>query len=151
LLDGVDFMHQRKLLHLDIKPANILIRADNNPLLLDFGAIRYFSQQQQKPLSKVVTNGFSPIEQYDMHGQIGPWTDIYSVGASMRACMDGKAPQSSVNRLKYDEMQSAVIVHRKKYPEYLLKAVDWAMALLAKDRPQSVTQFRQAINPDETL
>lgn len=147
LLNGVALIHQHQLLHLDIKPANILIRGDNNPLLLDFGAIRNLARSYQQPQSKVVTNGFSPAEQYHANGNLGPWSDIYSIGATMRTCLDVKAPQVSIERVKHDHMQKAEELYRKKYPKYLLTAIDWAMAPLPKDRPQSITELQAAISP----
>jgi serine/threonine protein kinase len=142
LLTGIDMIHKRKLIHLDIKPANILIRGDNDPLLLDFGAIRHYPHNQQNHLAKVVTNGFSPIEQYGNYGPIGPWSDIYAVGASMRACLDCKTPPPSTDRVKQDPLPPAEKAYKKKFPDYLLKAIDWAMAPLPKDRPQTVDDLQ---------
>lgn len=145
LLTGIEIIHDKKLIHLDIKPANILIRAENDPLLLDFGAIRKYPCHQKTNRAKVLTTGFSPIEQYDTHGELGPWSDIYAVGATMRACLDGKVPQSSPDRASQDEMGSALKIHKRKYPDYLLEAIDWAMALRPEDRPQTVAALAAAL------
>ncbi|AEG02718.1 serine/threonine protein kinase [Methylomonas methanica] len=147
LLKGIDIIHAHQLVHLDIKPANILIRADNDPLLLDFGAIRKFPSHPSNHRAKVLTNGFSPIEQYDNRGRLGPWTDIYAVGATMRACMDLKIPPASTDRVKQDSLPLAVKTYKRKYPEYLLRAVDWAMAIYPEQRPQSVAELAQALSP----
>lgn len=146
LLTGLAVVHDHGLLHLDIKPANILIRAENDPLLLDFGAIRRFPASPQNQRAKVLTNGFSPIEQYDIRGNLGPWSDIYAVGASMRACLDNKIPLASTDRLKQDDLPPAVKVYKKKFPQYLLEAIDWAMAPAPENRPQSVAALQQALN-----
>ena len=149
LLKGIAVIHQHQLVHLDIKPANILIRAENNPLLLDFGAIRKFPDRPSRQGAKVLTNGFSPIEQYDTHGNLGPWSDIYAVGASMRACLDLKVPPNSVDRVQQNNLPLAVKVYKRKFPEYLLKAIDWAMAVFPEDRPRSVAELEQALkNPE---
>lgn len=147
LLKGIDIIHAHQLVHLDIKPANILIRADNDPLLLDFGAIRKYPSHPTNHRAKVLTNGFSPIEQYDNRGRLGPWTDIYAVGATMRACMDLKIPPASTDRVKQDSLPLAVKTYKRKYPEYLLRAVDWAMAIYPEQRPQSVAELAQALSP----
>ena len=147
LLTGIEAVHQKGLVHLDIKPANILIRSDNDPLLLDFGAIRKITLDPQRNRAKVLTNGYSPIEQYDNQGSLGPWSDIYAVGASMRACLDFKIPMSSPDRVKQDDLPPAVKVHKRHFPEYLLKAIDWAMAVFPEDRPQNVTELQQALSP----
>ncbi|ANE54106.1 MULTISPECIES: serine/threonine protein kinase [Methylomonas] len=147
LLNGIEAVHQKGLVHLDIKPANILIRAENDPLLLDFGAIRKITLDPQRNRAKVLTNGYSPIEQYDNNGNLGPWSDIYAVGASMRACLDFKIPIPSPDRVKQDNLPPAVKAHKRRFPEYLLKAIDWAMAIFPENRPQSVAELQQALSP----
>lgn len=148
LLNGIEAVHQKGLVHLDIKPANILIRAENDPLLLDFGAIRKITLDPQRNRAKVLTNGYSPIEQYDNNGNLGPWSDIYAVGASMRACLDFKIPIPSPDRVKQDNLPPAVKAHKRRFPEYLLKAIDWAMAIFPENRPQSVAELQQALSPN---
>jgi len=145
LLTGVNIIHQQQMLHLDIKPGNILIRADNNPLLLDFGAIRKFPDPPKMPQTKVLTKGFSPVEQYSAQGSLGPWSDIYAVGASMRSCLEGKGPIPSPDRQSNDTMQPAVKIFKRKYPEYLLQAVDWAMEIEPKNRPQTALELQKAL------
>ncbi|WP_150046003.1 MULTISPECIES: serine/threonine protein kinase [Methylomonas] len=146
LLNGVAVIHSRSFIHLDIKPANILIRAENDPLLLDFGAIRKYPQQSSPRQAKILTTGFSPIEQYDNQSLLGPWSDIYAIGASMRVCLDAKLPPPSTDRLKQDQLPLAVKAFKRKYPEYLLKAIDWAMAVQPQERPQSVAELQKALD-----
>ena len=145
LLNGLEKIHQNNLLHLDIKPANILIRPEHNPLLLDFGAVQYYPKTDNKQRTKVITKGFSPVEQCKGKGELGPWSDIYAVGASMRSCLDGKVPSSAVEREKKDTLVAATKVHKKNYPEHFLQAIDWAMSIAPENRPQSVQEFKQAL------
>jgi serine/threonine protein kinase len=145
LLDGVEHIHSQNFVHLDIKPANILVRPGNDALLLDFGAIQHFPSTAADKKSTVLSQGYSPVEQYNQKAEFGPWTDIYAIGASIRACMDGKTPISSISRLKKDTLVPAVNALRGKFPENFLKVVDWAMVLNPDDRPQSVAQLRQAL------
>jgi len=145
LLQGIDIIHQQSMVHLDIKPANILIRPNFDPLLLDFGAIREFPRSTRPHQTKVLTNGFSPVEQYSATGDLGPWSDLYAIGASMRCCLDEKIPPPAPDRASKDTMTPAVKAHKKKYPEYLLKAIDWAMKIEAENRPQSVKELQQAL------
>jgi serine/threonine protein kinase len=151
LLKGLAAIHQHQLAHLDIKPANILIRANNDPLILDFGAIRKFPNQPSPQGTKVLTNGYSPIEQYDTNGQLGPWSDIYAVGATMRACLDLTAPPNSTDRVKQNNLPLAVKAYKRKFPDYLLKAIDWAMAVFPEERPQSVAELEQALKNPENI
>jgi serine/threonine protein kinase len=145
LLTGIGVIHSQQMVHLDIKPSNVLIRSDNDPLLLDFGAIQQFPNSLKSHRSKVLTKGFSPIEQYSATGQLGPWSDIYAVGASMRSCLEGKMPMPSPHRESNDTMPSAMKSFKRKLPEYLLKAIDWAMEIEPEKRPQSVKELQNAL------
>ncbi|MCX7103431.1 MAG: serine/threonine-protein kinase [Methylobacter sp.] len=141
LLAGLGHIHNQHFVHLDIKPSNILVRPGNEALLLDFGAIQSFPKSHLGKQSKVLTKGYSPIEQHNLSAQLGPWTDIYAVGASMRTCLDNKIPVPAQDRAVEDTLIPAVKAFKKKYPEYLLNAIDWAMALQPEDRPQSVAEL----------
>lgn len=145
LLDGVNNIHHYRIAHLDIKPGNILVRPGYDPLLLDFGAIQPFNKPASVKTSKVLTRGFSPIEQYSTRGQLGPWSDIYSIGATMRSCLDCKAPPPAPDRIGRDPLEPAVKVYKKKFSENLLAAIDWAMQIEPGKRPQSIEQFKQAL------
>ena len=144
LLTGIGFIHHQSMIHLDIKPGNILIRPENDPLLLDFGAIQTFPSPL-KNKTKVITQGYSPIEQCGTKGQLGPWTDIYAVGASMRACLDGKSPQPASDRAVKNTLISATKAYKRKYPKYLLQAIDWAMEIEPENRPQSAEELQIAL------
>jgi len=145
LLAGLSHIHSQQYIHLDIKPSNILVRPGNDALLLDFGAIQSFPKSHLGKQSKVLTKGYSPIEQHDLSAQLGPWTDIYAVGASMRSCLENKAPVPAQDRARQDTLVPAVKAFNKKFPQHLLEAIDWAMALQPENRPQSVAELQQAL------
>ena len=148
LLDGLRLIHSRGLLHLDIKPGNIHICRGGRPLLLDFGAVhkRHLSRKQQ---TQVVTPGFSPVEQNNPDGYMGPWTDVYAIGASMRACIEGHTPLAAEERVENDVLRPAAQAFKRKYSPSLLCAIDWAMEPDPLLRPQSVDDFLAAMNKDE--
>ncbi|MDD5410578.1 MAG: serine/threonine-protein kinase, partial [Methylobacter sp.] len=146
LLAGLDHIHRHNFIHLDIKPANILVRPGNDALLLDFGAIQSLTKSNLSKQSKIFTKGYSPIEQHYLNAPLGPWTDIYAVGASMRTCLESKAPIPARERAKQDRLVPAVKAFKRKFPEYLLKAIDWTMELQPENRPQSVAQLQQALD-----
>ena len=146
LLDGLQMIHSRGLLHLDIKPSNIHLRSGAKPLLLDFGAVHEMMQTRQFQPNQVITPGFSPIEQLDPGGYVGPWTDIYAIGATMRACLEGVSPPPSPKRREKDMLRPAVSAFKKKYTHYLLEAVDWAMEVDPLLRPQSVDKLIEALH-----
>lgn len=145
LLAGVNYIHEQHFIHLDIKPGNILVRPGNDALLLDFGAIQRISSTRINKLDTVLTLGYSPIEQYDINAQLGAWTDIYAIGASMRNCLDTKTPIPAPDRIQKDNLVPAVKAFSRKFPDYLLKAIDWAMEPKPENRPQTVAQFKQAL------
>jgi len=146
LLNGLQMIHSKGLLHLDIKPSNIHLRQGANPLLLDFGAVHEMMQTRQFQPNQVITPGFSPIEQLDPGGYVGPWTDIYAIGATMRACLEGISPPAAPARREKDELRPAVSAFKKKYSTHLLEAVDWAMEVDPLLRPQSVEKLIEALN-----
>lgn len=146
LLDGVGAIHDAGLLHLDIKPQNILIRPGGSPLLLDFGAVQPYPNTRDWKPGHVLTKGFSPVEQYSSaHGGIGPWSDIYALGATMRSCLDGRAPMPAPRRLQRDNLLQAALAYGKAYSAPLLSAIDWAMAVEPADRPQNVAALRERL------
>ncbi len=144
LMKGIGVIHDRNILHFDIKPSNILIRPDNNPLLLDFGAIQKFPVVTSSQRPTVLTQGFSPIEQFSNSGKVGPWSDIYAIGATMRFCLDGKIPAFAPDRKTKDKLLPAESLYKGKFPEYLLKIIDWTMAIEPDQRPQSIKELQRA-------
>src|SRR3989475_11666288 len=85
LLNGLREVDSNKLLHLDIKPANIYIRNDGTPLLIDFGAARQTPTQGGLPLNSMDTPGFAPPEQYKNRDLLGPWSSCYFTCGSLLA------------------------------------------------------------------
>jgi serine/threonine protein kinase len=136
LLEALSMIHSRHYLHLDIKPSNIHLRAGTDPVLLDFGAAHCTTDTRLRKGSQVVTAGYSPVEQYYQGGIVGPWSDVYAIGASIRACIDARPPMSSVERHSKDTLVPAVEAFRDRYPLYLLQCIDWAMMLDPQQRPQ---------------
>jgi len=146
LFAGVGYIHERQFVHLDIKPGNILVRPGNDALLLDFGAIQSLSPTRINKLDTVLTPGYSPVEQYDTNSRLGAWTDIYAIGASIRTCLDNKTPIPAIDRIQKDPLVPAMKAFHRKFPEYLLKAIDWAMEPKPENRPQTLMQFKQALS-----
>lgn len=154
LLTGLREVHTRKLLHLDIKPANIHIRIDGSPVLLDFGSARQTLNEAQPLLSPSYTPGFAAPEQYFDRNMLGPWSDIYSVGASMYACLVRAAPLAADKRSKKDTLVPALEKGQDIYSPRLLEIIDWCMQLDPLKRPQSVFALQKALRehlPEEPM
>lgn len=145
LIGALQLIHEHGYLHLDIKPGNIHIRSGGRPLLLDFGAVHQRQLSRQNQVGHVTSNGFSPIEQYKKHGYMGPWTDIYALGASIYTCMNGSPPPPANKRHEQDILKPTVSAFRKQYSKELLEAVDWALEVDPEARPQSLDAFIEVL------
>lgn len=145
LLHGLREVHARKLLHLDIKPGNIYVRNDGSPLLIDFGAARQTLTAEGTKLPPMYTPGFASPEHYANREHLGPWSDMYSVGAAMYACLSGDAPQPADQRLVQDKVEPARKAWSGKYTNQLLDTIDWCMRLDHLERPQSVLALQKAL------
>ena len=145
MLNGLREVHTNKLLHLDLKPSNIYLRSDNTPVLIDFGAARQTLVADQPVLKPMYTPGFASPEHYGTRQDLGPWSDIYSVGASMYACLAGAAPQAADARLKKDTLVPAMLRWEGQYSDRLLEIIDWCLNLNHLYRPQSVFALQKAL------
>jgi serine/threonine protein kinase len=145
LLTGLREVHTHKLLHLDIKPANIYIRLDGSPVLLDFGSARQTLSDTRGNVPLSYTPGFAPPEQYYERKNLGPWSDIYSVGASMYACLYRATPQAANLRTTKDNLTPAKTLGSKIYSEELLDLIDDCLKLDFMARPQSVFSLQKRI------
>ncbi len=149
ILDALSLIHSTGQLHLDIKPGNIHLRPGGNPLLLDFGAVHRIATSRRSQASQVVTPGFSPVEQYYSSGYVGPWSDVYAIGATMRACMEGHPPPSAIERHARDKLKPATSQFKRHYPGYLLEVVDWAMEVDPLLRPQDASSMLLALSSEQ--
>lgn len=145
LLDGFKMIHEKGMLHLDMKPGNVYLRKGYRPMLLDFGAIHEMKQTRQYQPGQVMTPGFCPFEQLNKGGYVGPWSDIYSIGASIRSCIEGHAPPRAEDRHMQDKMKPAAEQFKRRYSQGLLQAIDWAMEVDPTLRPQNIDEFYMAL------
>lgn len=145
LLNGLREVHAHKLLHLDLKPSNIYLRNNGSPVLLDFGAARTTLMADTPMLKPMYTPGFAAPEHYRNRDLLGPWSDIYSVGASMYACLSGGPPQAADQRLENDNVILASERWIGQYSPQLLNTIDWCMDLNHLKRPQSVFALQKAL------
>lgn len=145
VMNGLREVHANKLLHLDLKPANIYLRMDGTPILLDFGAARQTLKSDLPKLYPMYTPGFAPPELYSKNGNLGPWTDIYSIGASMFACMVGAPPQPADQRKNNDKMDDHFRKLETMYSRELIQVIRWSLRIDPLERPQSVFALQKAL------
>jgi serine/threonine protein kinase len=146
ILRGLRIVHQHKMLHLDIKPANVFITDDNKAVLIDFGAAREVLSKEGNFIRPMYTPGFAAPEMYRRDSAMGPWTDIYAIGACMYACMQGYPPNEAPQRQTNDRMTLALKRLQGVYSDNLIEVVQWCMALDPLSRPQSVFALQKELN-----
>jgi serine/threonine protein kinase len=145
LLDGLAAVHATGFLHRDIKPDNIFIRANGTPVLIDFGAARQAMGGETKSLTSILTPGYAPLEQYSGEGKQGPWTDLYAMGGVLYRAVVDKNPPDAVSRIRGDSLGAGLATARGKYSEPFLRAIEWALNVDEKKRPQNVEQWKAAV------
>ena len=146
LMNGLREVHANKLLHLDIKPANIYLAMDGRPVLLDFGAARITLSDEPMKLKPMYTAGFAAPEQYKfVPGELGPWSDIYSVGATMYTCISGTPPQAADTRLEKDRLIPLRTLTRESYSDDLYAIIDACLKLDHLARPQTAFELQKML------
>ena len=146
ILRGLRIVHQHKMLHLDLKPANIIITDDNKAVMLDFGAAREVLNKEGDFTRPMYTPGFAAPEMYRRDSAMGPWTDIYAIGACIYSCMRGYPPNDAPQRLDKDRLALSLTRMRGVYSDNLIEVVEWCMSLDPLSRPQSVFALQKELS-----
>ncbi|MDQ0022749.1 serine/threonine protein kinase [Variovorax paradoxus] len=155
IMDGVTqalaVMHSANCYHRDIAPDNIiLLEGSGRPVVLDFGAARRVITDKTQAITVILKPGYAPIEQYaempDMSQ--GAWTDVYALAAVMHVAVCGRAPPPSVARLLSDSYVPLAgnEILRQRYSLRLLQAIDAGLGVRPESRPQSMAEFRAALD-----
>lgn len=149
---GLREVHRHHLLHLDIKPANIYLRRSGSPILLDFGAARQAIVQETQSFSAMYTPGYAAPEQFTGQREgLGPWTDLYALGASLHAAMGAGVPPPANARMKQDDYQPLIATGRAKaYSRELRALVDQCLQLDPQQRPGSLLELQKHLNAPYT-
>lgn len=154
LLDALDKVHERGTVHGDIHPANILITAAGEPVLIDFAAARLAMASRSGTLDRDLCVGYAPAEQFRKGNSPGPATDLYSLGATLYRCITHTEPKSAVDRVRAvrkgdpDPMKPLADSAIKTYSEAFLRTIDWMLCPDAKDRPQSASEVLASMSQE---
>lgn len=140
VLDGLQFVHDRGVLHRDVKPHNIYMTNSGRVILLDFGAARQAAGVHVDSISVVLSEGYAPLEQYQKNSPQGPWTDIYGVAATLFRMLKGAPPPVALDRLGVDPLEEDF-----QLPEELSKVLRKALALRPHERYTTAAEFRMAL------
>ncbi len=153
LCDALALIHEKRLMHRDIAPDNVIVRPDGSPVLLDFGAARYEAADQTRASGRsahttsfaIIKAHYSPFEQRSTDTtKRGPWSDIYALGATLYRAVVGAVPMDAADRMAGDSdtLAPAVEAAVGRYRPTFLEAIDKALSIKPGDRPQTIAAFR---------
>ncbi len=143
--DALGYVHSHAMNHLDVKPANIIVRrADDTPVLIDFGLSKQYDAggQQTSTTPTGLSHGYAPLEQYNDGGvhEFSPQTDIYSLAATLYFLLTGTSP------LPAPRLIVEGITFPQGFPVNLEAPIKKAMATAKKDRYSTVGEFIDDLN-----
>lgn len=143
IIDALEKMHEKNLIHRDINPDNIIVREDETLKLIDFGSAREYASDVT--MTAIVKGGYAPPEQYMRKGKQGPWTDVYSICATIYEMITGVIPESSIERQNKDKLYPPSSYGCEITPqqeESLMKG----LSLDYKRRYQNIVQLKQSLS-----
>lgn len=148
IAEALDQLHTQRIMHLDIKPANILLRG-KDLFLIDFGVSKHYDAEGDATTTTPVgrSKGFAPIEQYRQGGvqSFSPETDIYSLGATAYFLVTGKTPPEAT------ELVIDPLVRPDNISDSLWNTIEVSMRPSKNNRPHSITEFKGFFeNKEET-
>jgi len=144
LIDGLAVVHRADILHRDIKPTNIIVREDGNPVLIDFGAAKQTIGNQATVATAFQSLGYTPLEQLGSAGKLGPYTDIYALAATAYCALTGKPPADCNDRVISNDYVPASEAAKDKASAAFLAAIDWGLELRCEARPQNLDEWLAA-------
>lgn len=149
IADALNYIHQRYMNHLDVKPGNIMLSRNDNAILIDFGLSKQYDSQTGHQTSTTpvgISHGYAPMEQYKEGGvsEFSPETDIYSLGATLYYLLTGARPPVSqeINEdgLPLDQLKAKNI----SWPT--ISAIINAMKPRRKERTHDINTFIAELN-----
>ena len=154
ILDALGEFHSAEFLHQDIRPGTIVIREDRSPLLLAAGAIRQGSGISRQLVGDDWKNRhaalppsvYAPIEMHSNSASPGPWTDIYSLGATLYHCVTGSVPPAAPERTIQETIAPLSEEGNGSCRPGILAGIDAALAIRPRDRPRSIPEWREILS-----
>ena len=146
VLGALDAVHARRLLHLDVKPANIRVLDDGRIVLLDFGSARDAFRQGNGPYGDTFTPGFAALEQHNAFGSVTAATDVYGLGATLYYSLSLTVPTRADER-ENGAFLAPLYELNPAVSQALDCTIQKAMALAPSDRYPTVRALRDALQP----
>ena len=151
IMDALTSIHEAGFVFRDVAPDNIFICNNGNIKLIDFGAaIAIGSKIDGMVEDTIIKPGYAPIEQYASDGKLGPYTDIYALGATLYRILSGKVPFESTDRAIYDDLPILKEIDAN-IPEYMDKAIMKAMAVQPNLRFSTIEEMRKAFQNEKEI
>ena len=152
--DALRYLHERRVMHLDVKPGNIMLRPGGDAVLIDFGISKHYDRNDHETSNTPVgrSKGYAPLEQYQEGGvrEFSPATDIYSLGATLYYLLTGHQPPEA-----QEVYEKGLPVLTAIMPPNVANAITQAMQPRRADRPQSIDDFLRLLDAptqtDETI
>ena len=142
-------VHQAGLIHRDLSPDNLMLAPSGDVKILDLGAAKDLNLNSGASSMQVAKSGFSPLEQYTQRGGSGPWTDVYSMAATIYYTLTGKLPPNAIDRMEEDAIDWTA-PGMDSLPKAALKALQAAMSVSVKKRTQSMQELEKGLFTEET-
>jgi formylglycine-generating enzyme required for sulfatase activity len=141
VLSALGYLHERGIYHRDIKPGNILITSEGNSVLIDFGSAR--QRLSERSMTVVESAGYTPFEQLQSRGNVGPWSDLYALGATLEKILTGEAPPKAADRVMGDPRRELCgnPLFNQHYSLSFLRAIDIAVSVNPQQRWKSCDEW----------
>ena len=141
---AMEEVHKAGLIHRDLSPDNLMLTPEGKVTILDLGAAKDLNINTGASSMQVAKSGFSPFEQYTQRGGSGPWTDVYSMAATIYYTLTGKLPPAAIDRVEEDTIDWS-LPRLDTLTGTALEALKKALAVSAKQRTQSMEELEKGL------
>ena len=139
-IQTLEELHRYSTYHRDISPENLMLSKTGTVKLIDFGSAME-SDSEKKTRVLMVRSGYSPVEMYSSTGKDGPYSDVYSMAATIYKLITGVTPPAATERLNADSLVRPTMLGVKEISQEQEAALMKGMAVQLNDRYQTMAEF----------